>query len=167
MQTGSECSRASGDAAIILEMQEPRQHSLCDMHTADPPAAVCTHGSDASSIHVPAAGGSSAQWEGSSKAEASQQQQQLSSIYVVFSRRRRGLILAVVSVSQFLNPFSSSIILPSLKVGANQLFVDVLSLRIVTLQMVCWSSTCLGLGILTPSHPASSCPASRWVPVCF
>lgn len=40
------------------------------------------------------------------------------SIYQLWSRRKRATILAVVSVSQFLNPFNSSIILPSLTVRA-------------------------------------------------
>jgi len=38
------------------------------------------------------------------------------SIYSLWSPRQRRIILAVVSVSQFLNPFSSSIMVPSLKV---------------------------------------------------
>lgn len=42
------------------------------------------------------------------------------SIYSLWSRRQRRIILAVVSVSQFLNPFSSSIMVPSLKVCTTQ-----------------------------------------------
>lgn len=40
------------------------------------------------------------------------------SIYQTWSRRKRAMILTVVSISQFLNPLSSSVILPSLKVRA-------------------------------------------------
>lgn len=42
------------------------------------------------------------------------------SIYQQWSRPRRALVLAVVSISQFLNPLSSSIILPSLQVTAER-----------------------------------------------
>jgi hypothetical protein len=132
MQASSESSRASGDA-IVLEMQQPYHQDMTGSYATNQPmtpaaagaasaaaAAVCAHGIDTSSMHVQAVGGCSDHLEGSSKDEPSAASlQQLSSIYEVFSRRQRGLILAVVSVSQFLNPFSSSIILPSLKVGAN------------------------------------------------
>jgi hypothetical protein len=118
MPSNSEGSRASGDAAIILDMQQPSWHSTKDTHTADPTAtaaAATANGSDMSSNHVLPADDFAAHSGGVKNEDASRQQ--LSSIYQVFNRRQRGLILAVVSVSQFLNPFSSSIILPSLKVG--------------------------------------------------
>jgi hypothetical protein len=40
-----------------------------------------------------------------------------SSVYSLYSRRRRGLILAVISITQCLAPFNDCIVLPGLKVS--------------------------------------------------
>ncbi|WIA17630.1 hypothetical protein OEZ85_014438 [Tetradesmus obliquus] len=104
----------------------------------------------AGAAHAPDPRGFSVQAEGAGKHKNDPQQQQVSSIYDVFSRRRRGLILGVVCVSQFLNPFSSSIILPSLKL----------------LQSVFNTSTVVGAAIVACYYLPVGIASLLWGPAC-
>lgn len=117
MPASKQGNRAADDASVILDMQQASRlvpkDSAADMAAAG--AAIAGHAPQLQAAKAPP--GFSVQAEGAGKQKDLPQQQQITSIYDVFSRRRRGLILGVVCVSQFLNPFSSSIILPSLKVS--------------------------------------------------
>jgi hypothetical protein len=111
MNSSNEGISAADDAAVVLDMQNPPRLVLKDSAADMEAAAAHAHKVEAAQ----AANCFSGQAEGVGKHNHNEKQQ-LSSIYEVFSSRRRGLILGVVSISQFLNPFSSHIILPSLKV---------------------------------------------------
>lgn len=117
MQANNAGSWAAGDAALVLELQQPHPLALTDSPAdiAVEAAAAPAHG--ASMLEPTKAATGFSGHVGCPSEGGPSLPQQLSSIYHVFTRRQRGLILGWVSVSQFINPFSSSIILPSLKVS--------------------------------------------------
>jgi hypothetical protein len=121
MAAGADSSRASDEASIVLDLHHAPCLTLKDS-AADMETAAAAHAqsketaSNLKAVEATNTFAGQAGYEDASK-HSNSSPQQLSSIYQVFSRRRRGLILGVVSISQFLNPFSSSIILPSLKVS--------------------------------------------------
>ncbi|KAF6262729.1 major facilitator superfamily domain-containing protein [Scenedesmus sp. NREL 46B-D3] len=150
MQANNAGSWAAGDAALVLELQQPHPLALTDSPAdiAVEAAAAPAHG--ASMLEPTKAATGFSGHVGCPSEGGPSLPQQLSSIYHVFTRRQRGLILGVVSVSQFINPFSSSIILPSLKL----------------LQTVFNTSSVVGAAIVALYYLPVGIASLLWGPAC-